>query len=436
MKKHERTKKGKQLARVQTLVKKEEVSLEELSLHFESHFKFFMLMLAGVVPYKIKIDGNLILTNQALVLRDLMAKNFKKSKDRAEKLFDENFFCNDTLILHLRITILHANFEKALEDVATSFRLYFYAYEIFVNFNKLLNYENDLAFQQQVLTLFETLTEFKSPVPQVHALIEQAKIGIADLYKDGFTSKCGDTLAKLAIVYDELIEKIYKANNQLTLELKHEREDFFALARRVKNSYDKVKTNTGLPSEFLLIAIEANYFMLNISEITHPNTVWKAVAIDTTVNFLLTGVTIGNKNFLPYFNFWQSLSKLYIGPTAALIKKLNIQELISEPTLATCYYIAQQRWLEIFVKTTLLFECWTIYHQSSIASMPKLKPKFWRELDVNCLKMEAEINYLNTQLNLMAEVAKQYCQQLKIIRLDTHIVDEVTSAQQKLKNIK
>ena len=235
-------------------------------------------------------------------------------------LIDNNLFCNDTLILYLKIIMLHGLFLSAVHMHHQSQAYYKEVLEKMKKYGHQLSYENDMEFQQAM--------EF------VFSIVEIA--GDTNWYvklKNDFANKCSNTIVGLEVSYNALIDihsrKLpgnTKKNPELEEKIKHTKNNFIFKADKLKKHYESMQQEGQLTTEFKLYFIMLNYLNVNVFHIAHPDRLFSVKKksekkFDFSIHTLPEDIL-----FDKYLNNWRSLKKTDIDPAFKLIQSINANE--------------------------------------------------------------------------------------------------------------
>jgi hypothetical protein len=197
------------------------------------------------------------------------------------------------------------------------------------------------------------------------------------------------------------------------------------MGKKLQASLENIKADKLLSAEYQIIYMKLNFLMMNISDLTHPRAICKAILVDEKVGCLLPS-HISFKEAKDYFNFWLSLKKDYITNSLALIENINIEELNihtgSYEYLYESYTKSLELWNKTFVRTIGLFTLLTETWIGKLKSLQVVSEKFKKESGDYIFHIEIEKKLLLSNVSVITEAAKKIKH-----RLDRKYVSETLS---------
>jgi len=332
---------------------------------------------------------------------------------------------NDALLIYIKTIILCGHHAGISVKKDTAFDYYYRAYQ-YLNNHPFLKYEHSLSFQNEIDNAFFELTAiielkknqyfFSIPSRKINnALTElQTKSDEINIIHKQFEQKCKNTIIGLERKYTTLCNLyVHGYRNQhnlmyLNAFYKNNREDFFNLARNIKNSLESKKLNRTFTTEDSIYYLKLNYLMLIISDITHPRSIWKIDITFDNLSFKLIN-PVKLEELKEYLNFWIALKTLYITPSLSHIKNINTDELNNNIKLHHLYLRQLDKWLSYFHMPTTLCLAITTDMIDLVESKPNSLNNFYNDVCELIIKMQPEIDYLTTGIADIESAAKLHC---------------------------
>jgi len=327
-------------------------------------------------------------------------------------------------LIYIKIVILYGHQLAMFAKYNDAFEHYVRAIQYLKN-NKHLRYEQDVFFQQEVNNAFIEINaildlrlnqhvhskQTKHTQKIIAKLIEQ-KNAVDSMHAE-FKPKCKKTIVGLMEKFNNLCALYsdgYMENDDLTSlnkRYKNERDDFFDLARKIKSPLEIKKMNGSFNLADKIQYLRLNFFMLQISEITHPRSIWKIIRIQNQYAFTLID-PLANETLNDFLKYWLSLKELFIKPSISLIEKISADEINSQMEL---YYLCKSqlnKWLAYFHMPSLQLLTITTEMIKLIDSGLKLPINFYRDLCEFIIKWQPEIEYLLSCITIIQHAAMQH----------------------------
>ncbi|MBA2653249.1 MAG: hypothetical protein H0U73_13435, partial [Tatlockia sp.] len=415
--KHKRSYKSKKV----TIKKESLTTLYDLTVDYGINYQSYYQLIGSDEPIHKEINGQMCTSKAAVDLGLDLQKNLRRSLACGAEILNKNLFCSDSVILHIKMTILLAQLSNDLNNSVASFSACENAINFLKRFHHLLNYGNDTLFQQQAEFLFTTYLKMPAAEPSDEKDLNRIKLQTI-LLREAVRKNYGNTIVKLRLDYSNFIDSFIHNQNILTETLSTQSKDFFALVSRVELAINSMRIDRGLPIDFQIYSIEKNLYMMIVSDLTHSKGVWKAFYMQASVCFLFETSILTIPVFKNYFSHWQSLKKDYIEPSFLLIKNINISEFVYSIDMVSYLIPLLSRWLYEILRAIELFKTWTEDQLKVLEKEDILKSVYWKEIVVTVMKLDDEINFLGKMINAIDKFTIDLNESLSRNRFKTDVI--------------
>ncbi|MBA2651369.1 MAG: hypothetical protein H0U73_03755 [Tatlockia sp.] len=335
--------------------------------------------------------------------------NLKYTSSLVINLNEKGHCNNEFLLLHLSIMILHGEFAQYIhkkEDAVISFLKAFYSLKDNI---KILEFEANFAFQEQIRRLFEQLhtfneTEINDIYPELESL------------ETAFTKKCGISIVVVGKAYNKFMKLLW----QNPAPLINERKDFFSKATQLNNSFQNLKISNRLPLEYQLYSLVVNYYMLNLSIVTQRQRLFDVLYVEAITIYYVNSSKLNVETLNSYLGSWSNLKKLYIEPSLALIRGMDMSEFVSINTLRYCLNVLKF-WSSIFSAIMDLIKTFIDREFKNFEQVQKINDNDQQELMKLVFKLQPEIQFLMNTAELIGKANREINAKIEVKELKDRV---------------
>ena len=329
-------------------------------------------------------------------------------------LISKNEVCNDTLIMYLKIVMLHGVF---LSSIHMYDKAYNYFQEVIGKMKKYgnqLGYEYDMEFQHAIGFLFSIVE------------IEGESAWYIKL-KNDFAKKCSNTIVGLNISYDALLDMYAnklpekaKNNPELGIKLRNTKNNFIFQEARIRKQYKSLQQEGKLSPEDKLYFIKLNYLTVNMLNITQPERIFSVEKIKGKFVFSVHHIP-KDELFEKYLKSWEQIKETNIKPAFELIKSIDVSEIGMK--IHAYFNIVLDEWMSEFHMILFLFNSMIENWMQRIESDNKLTNEASETIKKYIILLDTEKNILLEYANVIRGLLEPFSH---VLRKETRLMSAIT----------
>lgn len=367
-----------------------------------------------------------------LALNEKLYELAVECQQALEQLIKNNLFCNDTLIMYLKILMLHGLFLTTVHIYDKAQAYYEDVLGKMKQYGRQLHYENDLAFQHALSFVF-TNVEVQ---------------GDTDWYvklNNNFIKQCSNTIVGLNISRNEVLENYSnmpcdntKINPTLETNVRNAKNNFIAQLEKIKKIYTSMQQTGKLTTEFKLYFIRLYYLNVNILNITYQgpnlNKPVRLFSVKKTGDTFMFSVNCipSHEVFINHLGCWRFLKKTIIEPAFTLIQSIQANDLGMK--CHGIFNIILEEWLSefylIFTLFTSTMENWLTQLENSQALTEKSRETIQKNLVILSDERDGLLAYVDVIRELLIPFSHVIGEETK--RMTTSIYEKIAQCDNRI----